>query len=309
MDDHHRRRRHNEALMHPTSDPRYVQPSQDASQQGQQPQPQPQQQQRRSYAGAGASNDRFRPAPLTTSPAAAAAAARGMGATAATYSSYYQSTAPGAFPAAMPQGTIGYAQSAADYTQDARQVQGYAGAYNATSMMYNVQQADGQAPVYDSSQHYPSRQPAAMEMLAATNVAAPYFASDPANAATTGAALQPRTASSTTSPAIYQRTPAVQGYPVEEGLATQTAAASSAANVAMDVQAYSTAGGLEEAYGVYQAELRDIFQNIRDGDLAEAGTSLLRISDWLLSHVQDLGERPPPSQTPTHHPMPETRRN
>jgi hypothetical protein len=35
--------------------------------------------------------------------------------------------------------------------------------------------------------------------------------------------------------------------------------------------------------------LKQTFENTRDGRLVEASTSLLDISEWLLTHAQDLG--------------------
>jgi hypothetical protein len=52
---------------------------------------------------------------------------------------------------------------------------------------------------------------------------------------------------------------------------------------------YPAAAGLGEAYTRYQSALKKIFQNIHDGVLATASDSLLTVSDWLLSHVVELG--------------------
>ena len=49
------------------------------------------------------------------------------------------------------------------------------------------------------------------------------------------------------------------------------------------------AAQLDEAYAQYQTALKRTFQNMREGKLGEAGTSLLTISDWLLSNAVDLG--------------------
>jgi hypothetical protein len=49
------------------------------------------------------------------------------------------------------------------------------------------------------------------------------------------------------------------------------------------------AAGLDEAYASYQSALREIFQNVRNGGLETASESLLGVSDWLLSHVVELG--------------------
>ena len=47
--------------------------------------------------------------------------------------------------------------------------------------------------------------------------------------------------------------------------------------------------GMEAAYTAYQTALKEIFQNIINGRLSEAGQSLLEVSEWLLGHVGDLG--------------------
>jgi hypothetical protein len=47
---------------------------------------------------------------------------------------------------------------------------------------------------------------------------------------------------------------------------------------------------LDSAYGSYVNELRRTFENAHDGLLADAGSSLIRISDWLLSNADTLGE-------------------
>jgi hypothetical protein len=47
---------------------------------------------------------------------------------------------------------------------------------------------------------------------------------------------------------------------------------------------------LDNAYGSYANELRRTFENTHDGLLAEAGSSLIRISDWLLTNADTLGK-------------------
>jgi hypothetical protein len=46
---------------------------------------------------------------------------------------------------------------------------------------------------------------------------------------------------------------------------------------------------MEAAYTAYQTALKEIFQNIIHGRLADASSSLLEVSEWLLGHVGDLG--------------------
>jgi len=217
-----------------------------------------------------------------------------MGGTAG-YSGFYQEPAAGAFSGAtaLPQSAMGYHQPTADYGQDARQTPGFAAsAYNPAGMMYNVQQANAQTPVYDTSQQFSSRQPAAMQMMT-PDVAGPYFSSEPTNAPA-GSGLPSQAASSSSAASgVYQQPGYSSGMAAVGSLASQSAAAATAgatADVAMDDQDYPAAGGLDAAYGQYQTALREIFQNINNGVLATASESLLNVSDWLLSHVTELGE-------------------
>ena len=185
---------------------------------------------------------------------------------------------------------MSYHHSAADYGQpDSRQPQSFGGTYT-PAMMYNVQQTAGpqSAAVYDASQQFSSRQAAGLPMMA-TDVTAPYFSSEPTNAAATSN-LQAQTASSST-PQVYQQ-PGLHGYSTGSmaaigGMTSQT---TPAADVRMEEE-YPAPGGLDEAYASYQSALKEIFQNIRSGVLATASDSLLNVSDWLLSHVVELGMR------------------
>ena len=203
------------------------------------------------------------------------------------YGTYYQDSSTTAFPTpAMPQGAMSYHHSAAEYGQpDSRQTQSFASTYTPT-MMYNVQQAAGQqgAGVYDS-QGFSSRQAAALPMM--TDVTAPYFSSEPTNTAATSA-LQAQAQTSST-PQVYQQ-PGLHSYSTGSlgaigGLTTQ---GTPAAEVRMEEE-YAASGGLDEAYASYQTALKGIFKDIRNGVLASASESLLNVSDWLLTHVVELG--------------------
>ncbi|KAK8093306.1 uncharacterized protein PG998_014707 [Apiospora kogelbergensis] len=235
-----RRRRQNEPPFSATSNPRYSVHDANA--------------QRRLYgAGTGAdASDRYRPAPLNTSPSTA----QGMGGTAA-YSDHYQEPAA-VFSTAMPQSIMPY-QS--EYGQDTRQTKNL-NVYN-PSLMYNVPQTSAQNTVYDTSQQFPSWQPAALQMMP-TDVAASYFPSQPTNAGAAPVIQAQATSSSTLGQAI-------------------------APDQVMEEQDYSNSTEMGEAYEQYQTALREIFTNIRKGVLVSASESLLTVSDWLLSKVAELG--------------------
>lgn len=272
MDDNRGQRRQNEPPLHGASNARYHQALHEPTQ-------------RRSFAGA--QGERYRPAPLNTSPSGAG---RGMGGS-ASYSGYYQEPSATAFSAsAIPQGAMSYHQSAADYGQtDTRQTQSFTGTYNPTAMMYNVQQAAGpqSAAVYDTSQQFPSRQPAGLQMMT-TDVAAPYFSGEPTNTATASAMQGQSTTSN--GPQVYQQ-PGLQSYSASSmaALGQMSAPSASASDARIDDDYPGAASGLDQAYASYQSALKEIFRNIRSGILATASDSLLSVSDWLLSHVTDLG--------------------
>lgn len=213
-----------------------------------------------------------------------------MGGGSASYSTYYQEPSATAFStSAMPQGGMGYHHTPTDYGQtDSRQTQSFAGTYNPTAIMYNVPQAAGpqSTGVYDTSQQFSSRQPAGLQMMT-TDVAAPYFSSEPTNPAT-ASAMQAQTASSG-GPQVYQQ-PGLQNYSTS-GMATMGGMAgqsSSTSDVRMEEE-YPAPEGLDAAYASYQSALKAIFQSIHDGALASASESLLNVSDWLLGHVAELG--------------------
>ncbi|KAK1827048.1 hypothetical protein QBC39DRAFT_184222 [Podospora conica] len=272
MDDNRGQRRQNELPAHSASNARYHPSLHDQSQ-------------RRSFAGS--HGDRFRPAPLgTTSSPTAPRGLSGSGG----YSTYYQEPAATAFSTTnMSQGPLGYHHSTNDYGQaDTRQAQGFASAYNPTAMIYNVPQGTGSQSnaVYDTSQQFSSRQPAALQMMT-TDVSAPYFSGEPTNSAA-ASAMQAQTGSSGASQ-VYQSA-GLQNYSAG-GMASMggmAAQSSSGQDVRMDEE-YPAAEGLDAAYAAYQSALKAIFQNVQDCALATASESILSVSEWLLGHVSDLG--------------------
>ncbi|KAG0648503.1 hypothetical protein D0Z07_5418 [Hyphodiscus hymeniophilus] len=259
MDDNNRRRRQNDA---PYSGP-------DSRFNADQSQPR---------GISGSSSERYRPAPPTTSPAAA----RGAGATA--YPTYYQESA-NSFPAALPPNTMQYQ---AGYPQDQRQQPSFT-AYN-PELMYNVAQQPTPTNVYDSAQQFQARQPAGMQML--SDVAGPYFTNEPTS--TPGPPNLQQHASSSSSNVYQQhqqspadRTPLLQqGYPGNMAIG----GIPQGQPEMMEEAEFPPQGpGMEAAYTTYQTALKEIFQNIINGRLAEASSSLLEVSEWLLGHVGDLG--------------------
>ncbi|ROT40828.1 hypothetical protein SODALDRAFT_105672 [Sodiomyces alkalinus F11] len=262
MEDHNRLRRQNEQPMHPASNPRYVHD--------------PSQGRRSMPAG---SSDRYnRPAPVNTPPSQGRAIA-GAG----SYSAYnYPEQVTGSFATSMAANSMHYQSG---YGQDGRQQPSFAG-YNTMPMGYeNLAGTTGS--VYDAQAQF-QRQPAGASILP-TDVQASYFPNDPNS--TPGPSTLSHAQPATATPTTYQSSSQLQqGFSTTNmsgvgGMAQPTPNA----EVAIEEQEYPVSGGLEEKWIEYQTALRGVFQNIRAGALESASQSLLDVSNWLLSQVQELG--------------------
>lgn len=196
------------------------------------------------------------------------------------YSGYYQEPST-AFSQPMAQNSMAYTP---EYGQDSRQTQGYS-AYSA-NMIYNVPQAGAQGSVYDTNQQFPPRQGAGLQMLP-TDVTAPYFPGESANAAT-AAGLQPEQRMLQQG---YTSTIAPMSGIAQTGAPEQVAEDpeySAAAHAAAPTSAAEQAQ-MGEAYEQYQGALRDIFTDLHNGALQTAGVALMGVSEWLLTKVVELG--------------------
>ncbi|KAI9646963.1 hypothetical protein NHQ30_004963 [Ciborinia camelliae] len=258
MDDNNRRRRQNEPP-YPVQDPRY------ASDQSQ---------------GRGIPNtmsDRYR-----SSATASPSMNRGVGTVPPYNTGYYPDSTP-PFATGIPQNTLQYQPN---FPPDQRQQANFSD-YNAGMMYNNVTQQNPQNNGYDNSQ-FQARQPAAMQML--PDVPAPYLPNDPSNTPGT----QNYASSNSSTPYHHQQSPVDRAtliqpaYSANVGLGGMTQApATSDIMDTGNLQAQGP-GGMEEAYLTYQTALKQIFKNIIDLRLAEASSSLLEVSEWLLGHVAEL---------------------
>ena len=222
------------------------------------------------------SSDRFRPVPPITSPSGA----RVSGGT-ATYPGYYQESTS-SFPAGLPTAPQQFQPS---FPQDQRQQQGFS-TYN-PNLMYSASQQAAQSAVYDSAQQFQARQSTGMQML--PEVPGAFFQNEPSSASSTSG-LQHEASSSTSMYA--QQSPAARN--LQQGFSSNLTLGG------VPQQSGSEAIGQEglppptaevnAEYALYQTTLRETFQNIINGRLSEASQSLLGATEWLLGHVEDLGE-------------------
>ncbi|KAF7957581.1 hypothetical protein EAE96_003155 [Botrytis aclada] len=261
MDDNNRRRRQNEPP-YPPQDPRYTT---DQSQ------------------GRGIPNsipDRYRPGG-TGSPSMS----RGVGQAPAYGYGGYEPTSN--FSTGIPPNPMQYPSN---YPPDQRQQQGFSD-YN-TGLMYpnNVTQQTPQNNIYDGSQ-FQGRQPASMQMI--PDVAAPFIQNDPTS---TPATQNYASSNSSTPYQQHQQSPGdrttliQQSYSGSVGLGAMAQAPGTADGMDAGNLQPQNPHVMEEAYSTYQTALKQIFKNIIDLRLAEAGSSLLEVSEWLLGHVTELDE-------------------
>jgi hypothetical protein len=206
----------------------------------------------------------------------------------------------------MQAGSLQYPGAPSEYPQDsaARQPQAPQQQQQATATaqqyqqygMYGIpQQATPPSP-YESVPPYQPRQSAAIEVLSNQfGVPQGYYAGGeggPTSAPTgsiAGQNVQPQySAMSYTSQSPVGRDSLASAY--ASGM-TDSAASSGSPAFGQQGTAYAsqTAAELDNAYGSYQNELRRTFESVRDSNLAEAGNSLMRISDWLLGNAEALG--------------------
>jgi hypothetical protein len=208
----------------------------------------------------------------------------------------------------MQPGTLQYpgATPAADYAQESTPRQPQAPQQQATAAaqqyqqygMYNVPQQQATPPSpYESVQPYQPRQSAAIEVMSNQfGVPQGYYVGSeggPTSAPTAGIGaqnVQPQFSSaiSYTSQSPGGRDSLVSSYASGMTEPAQVTGSQGAFSQSTDY-ASQTAAELDNAYGSYQNELRRTFESVRDGNLAAAGNSLIRVSDWLLGNAEALG--------------------
>lgn len=187
-------------------------------------------------------------------------------------------------------------QYQAEYGQDTQRSQQPYPQYG-SNIMYSVptqQAATPQSP-YETVQPYQPRQSAAIEVLSNQfGVAQQYYV-----AGAEGPTSVPNSAIAGHQNVPSQYTPL--SYTTQSPVGREPLASAYAPGMADPNQNSPQAGygqpaygsqtdtALDNAYNQYQAELRRTFEGVRDGRLAEAGTSLMHISDWLLGNAEPLG--------------------
>jgi hypothetical protein len=161
-----------------------------------------------------------------------------------------------------------------------------------TNIEYNIPQSAN--PPYAPMQSYPPRQNAAIEVLSSQfSAAAQYYVPNdsptPAGPSSTPHHQQ-QSATQFSSPSYSQYSPAASRLPHPYASSIADLNPPTAPEPTDEGEYSQTqAAALDEAYSQYQTALKRTFQNMRDGKLGEAGTSLLTISDWLLSNAVELG--------------------
>jgi hypothetical protein len=165
-------------------------------------------------------------------------------------------------------------------------------------MMYNVAQPNAQTQMYDS-QHFGSRQPAALQMMT-PDATSTYFggpATD--NTSPDSASLQQPGQDPGSSSTLYQPGQTIKysndmssvnvpgQHPQQQ---QQQQPAQDIADISMSERQEFSDGALKEKWHIYQRQLATVFQDISSESLVTASETLLSISNWLLSQVVELGK-------------------
>ncbi|KAG0637722.1 hypothetical protein HOY80DRAFT_243609 [Tuber brumale] len=178
-----------------------------------------------------------------------------------------------------------------EYQQDSQHRQQTYPPYS-SNLVYNIPQqthSSSYAPV----QSYAPRQTAAIEVLSSQFAGSSqyYVAGESPTSVPAGVSHHP-SSSQFSSPSYAQYSPTAARLPHAYASAIPELNQPPASEPVEDPefsQQNHTAAALDDAYSQYQSALKRTFQNMRDGRLGEAGTSLLTISDWLLSNAVELG--------------------
>lgn len=152
-----------------------------------------------------------------------------------------------------------------------------------SNLVYNVPHSQS----YGSLQSYP-RQTAAIEVLSSQFAGASQYYVSGEPSSQMGSSHHPPS-SQFSSPTYSQYSPAAQGLRYVPSLPNAPPPPPHSEQVD-DSEFTQQHHALDDAYNQYQNVLKRTFQNMRDGRLGEASTSLLNISDWLLSHAVELGK-------------------
>jgi hypothetical protein len=179
-----------------------------------------------------------------------------------------------------------------EYSQDSQHRQQNYPPYS-SNVVYN--------PSYTPVQAYAPRQTAAIEVLSSQfGGNSQYYIPGESPTSVPGGVSHHPSSSQYSSPSYTQYSPATarlpHAYASNLPELNQPAAPVPVEDAEFAQQNQSAA--LDEAYNQYQNALKRTFQNMREGRLGEAGTSLLTISDWLLSNAVELGMQLPPPPFP-----------
>ncbi|KAF2665515.1 hypothetical protein BT63DRAFT_67553 [Microthyrium microscopicum] len=262
------------------------------------------------YPSVSAAGDRYQVRGTSQLPSAAST---GRGANMPSYS--YPANAAGAYPE-LNSSNLQYGGASADYgasqdstqraSQQAQQHQSTHAAQQQQTQQNQQQPHQGQQPYhgiygqqpsptspYDPVQQYPPRQSAAIEVLSnqfGGVTPAYYVAGETGPTSAPNTAITPQSGYnpiSYTTQSPVGRDSLASAYAA--GMADPSQATGSQPGYGQPASYSNQTAELDNAFGSYQDALRRSFESIRDGNLAEAGNTMISITDWLLSNAEVLG--------------------
>lgn len=190
----------------------------------------------------------------------------------------------------LPQGTLQYQT---EFSQDHQRQQTFS--QYGSGLMYGIPQQLPHSQSYDPVQPYQQRRRStAIEVLSTQFAGVPsfYAAGEPTTAPAATVPSQQAPAQFTSHQTFPQQSSGTRSTLGPVYAPTMSEVQQIGATQPMTASSDFSQGtpNYDADYGQYQTALKRTFENVRNGQLAEAAQTLLEISEWLLTHADALGE-------------------
>lgn len=180
-------------------------------------------------------------------------------------------------------------QYSPDYAQDAQRQQQQFPHYT-SHIMYNVSPQTQQQSPYETVPQYPPRQTAALEVLSNQFGVPQYYVTGETTSAPVPASMaQQYTPAQFQQPLPYQPQASITQPSLTSTYTPGMAEFSQPSATEVSEPEDQDTSTFDRLHGEYQVALKRTFESTCAGRLAEAGRSLLDISEWLLGHAGELG--------------------
>ncbi|KAL9602602.1 MAG: hypothetical protein Q9219_001746 [cf. Caloplaca sp. 3 TL-2023] len=158
-----------------------------------------------------------------------------------------------------------------------------------SAMVYNVPQQSHTRSPYDALPQYQPRQSASLEVMSNQLGVSSYYPSGEPSASSGQTSPDQQYAPSQFHQSVPYQTPGHSRQAIHPAYATGMTEYSQSAVQGIGEQPEPEDTTHQEEYDRYEEALRQVFEDTSKGRVIEAAQLLLEISEWLLSHVKELG--------------------